>query len=85
MSPGKIVLLVIYAVLAVFAFVQPGTPVGEWSLRILMILVLVHCLEVMVFFKACRAAGGSLPVHLLNVFLFGVLHMKDIKDAGSAP
>ena len=83
MSSGKIVLLVIYAVLAVLAMTQGETSVGVWALRLLLLLVIVHTIEVLVFFKACREAGGSLPAHLLNVFLFGVLHIKDIKAAAA--
>ena len=79
MSAGKIVLLVIYAVLAGLAITQPATPVGVWSLRILVLLVVTHIIEVAVFFKACQRAGGSLPRHLVSVFLFGVLHMKELK------
>ena len=33
----------------------------------------VHAIETLVFFRLCKAAGGSLPGHLLSVFLFGVL------------
>jgi uncharacterized protein YhhL (DUF1145 family) len=78
-STGKIVLLVIYAVLAGLAITQPSASAGIWSLRILVVLVLTHIVEVAVFFKACQRAGGSLPGHLVNVLLFGVLHMKELK------
>ena len=83
MSAGKIVLLVIYAILAALAITQGDAAVGVWALRLLVLLVVVHTIEVLVFFKACREAGGSLPVHLLNVLLFGVLHIKDIKAAAA--
>lgn len=83
MSTGKIVLLVIYAVLAALALTQGAAPVGVWSLRLIVLLVVVHSIEVLVFFKTCREAGGSMVGHILNVFLFGVLHVKDIK-AGAA-
>ena len=84
MSAGKIVLLVVYAVLAGLALTQGDSSVGVWALRLLGLLVVVHCIEVVVFFKACKEAGGSMGMHLLNVFLFGVLHMKDIKEAQAA-
>ena len=84
MSAGKIVLLVIYAVLVGLAITQPGAAAGIWSLRIIVLLALVHTIEVAVFFKACQRAGGSLPGHIVSVFLFGVLHMKEIKAAETA-
>jgi uncharacterized protein YhhL (DUF1145 family) len=83
MSAIKIIALVTYAVLAFLALTQPQTSLGTWSLNLLLILVVVHLIEVAVFFKACQQAGGSMPVHLLNVFLFGVIHMNDIKRADS--
>jgi uncharacterized protein YhhL (DUF1145 family) len=82
MSAAKTVLLVTYAILAVLALTQAGSTVGAWSVRILLILAVVHAVEVIVFFKTCQRAGGSLVGHLFNVFLFGVLHVKEIKAAG---
>jgi len=73
------VLLGIYVVLIVLALTQGGAAIGAWSLRILGLLAVVHLIEVAVFFKLCQSAGGSLPVHLLNVFLFGVLHTNELK------
>lgn len=84
MSAGKIVLLVIYAILAGLMIFQGGTAAGDWSQRILALFAVVHVIETLVFFKFCQKAGGSLPMHLLNVFFFGVLHVKDVKEAQAA-
>ena len=81
MSAAKIVLLVIYGVLAGLALTQGDTTTGVWALRILGILAAVHVVETLVFFKLCKAAGGSLPGHLVSVFLFGVLHVNELKAA----
>lgn len=81
MSAGKIVLLVVYVVLAGLALTQGHTAVGTWSLRLLVLLAVVHLIETAVFFKLCKSAGGSLSGHLLSVFLFGVLHVNQIKAA----
>lgn len=83
MSVAKIGLLVVYLVLAALALTQGDAPAGVWAARLLGILALVHLVEVVVFFKACQRAGGSLAGHLVNVFLFGVLHMKEVKAAQS--
>lgn len=80
MSPAKFVLLAIYAVLAVLALTQGDSGVGVWSLRILVLLAVVHFIETVVYFKLCKAAGGSLAGHLVNVFLFGVLHVNELKS-----
>lgn len=84
MSPPKIVLLVVYAILAGLVLTQGDTNVGIWSLRILGILAVVHAIETAVFFKVCKAAGGSLGGHLISVFLFGVLHVNELKAAQSS-
>ena len=81
MSAAKIVLLVIYAVLAGLALTQGDSTTGVWALRILGILAVVHVIETVAYFKLCKAAGGSLPGHLLSVFLFGVLHVNELKAA----
>lgn len=81
MSAAKIGSLVVYAVLAILALTQGDTTVGIWSLRLLGILAIAHIIETAVFFKLCQSAGGSLPGHLLNVFLFGVIHVNEIKAA----
>jgi len=79
MSAGKIVLLVVYVVLAALMLTQAGTGLGIWSGRLLMLLVAVHLIEVVVFFKLCQRAGGSLVGHVIQVFLFGILHANELK------
>jgi len=81
MSTAKIVLLVVYAVLAGLALTQGDSAAGIWSLRLLGILALAHIIEVAVYFKLCKAAGGSLGGHVVSVFLFGVLHVNELKAA----
>ncbi len=79
MSAGKIALLLLYVVLAFLALTQPESPAGIWSLRIILVLVVAHVVEVIVFYKTCQRAGGSLAGHLINVFLFGVVHVREIR------
>lgn len=84
MPMAKIITLIVYAILAVLAVSQPETSLGVWSLRILVILAIAHTVEMFVFFKACQGAGGSIAGHMLNVFLFGVIHMKGLNRAGES-
>jgi len=81
MSAAKKVMLGIYAVLIVLGLTMGASAVGVWSVRILAILAVVHLVEVAVYFRLCQSAGGSLPLQLLNVFLFGVLHTNELKAA----
>ena len=73
-------MVVLYAVLGL-AITQGDTSAGIWAVRVLGILAVVHIIETVVFFNLCKAAGGSLGVNLLSVFLFGVLHVKELKAA----
>ena len=84
MSTQKKALLAIYAVLGVIAIAFAGSAAAVWAVRILALLAIIHVIEVAVFFKLCREAGGSLPGHLLNVFLFGIIHANELKSAQSS-
>lgn len=84
MPIAKIIALILYAIMGFLALSQPETPLGVWSLRILIILAVAHTVEMFVFFKACQRAGGSMAGHMLNVFLFGVVHMQGLKKSGAA-
>ena len=79
MSKGKIAALFCYVLLAVLAITQAGTAVGTMVNWIIVALVVVHALEVVIFFKLCKNAGGSLLGHLFNVFMFGYLHTAELK------
>jgi uncharacterized protein YhhL (DUF1145 family) len=81
MSVAKILLLVVYAVLAVSVLTQGDTAAGVWSLRILVVLAAAHLVETIVFFKLCKEAQGSLVGNLAQVFVFGVLHANELKVA----
>jgi len=83
MSIAKTILLAIYALLAFLAISMQDSPAGQVASWVLVALACAHLIEVVVFFRLCKQAGGSLAMHLVNVFLFGVLHVKQIK-AGQA-
>ena len=77
MSTSKIVSLLVYAVLGVLAITMADSAVGLWSGRFLILLAIVHSIEVLVFFKACREAGGSLGLHLLNKCLLDLIEFPE--------
>jgi len=78
MSLGKIAVLGVWVLFAALALCAPGTvwgTVGVWGL---VLSVVIHGIEVALYYGRCKRAGGSLPRHLLNVFLFGVLHLREL-------
>ena len=79
MSSGKIGCLVLYVVLAMLAITQAGTSVATLAVWALLIVAVVHGIEMIVLFRLCQSAPGSLPGNLLQVFLFGYFHMVDMK------
>lgn len=79
MSAGKIGCLVLYAVLAMLAITQAGTSVATMAVWALLVLAVVHAIEMLIFFRLCQRASGSLPGNLLQVFLFGYFHTVEMK------
>ena len=83
MSATKMAILVGYVVLGAMGVIYAGSAVGDWSLRILLLLAVAHVVEMAVFYKRCQQAGGSMALHLFNVFLFGVFHVRELEQPGS--
>mgnify|MGYP001601591827 CR=1 FL=1 len=79
MSPVKLSILAVYVLLAGLATLGGGSTASVVSSWILAILAAAHLVEMIVFFGLCKAAQGSLVGHLLQVFLFGVFHAKELK------
>ena len=79
MSAVKISILVGYIALTIVALTMPGSDAGQIAKWLILGLVIVHAVEVVVFFGVCKKAEGSLPLYLFNVFLFGFFHVKEIK------
>ena len=54
---------------------------SRYAMYVLGGLALAHLVEIALFYKRCQQAGGSLPVHVLSVFLFGIFHVKELEKA----
>ena len=79
MSAGKIGCLVLYAVLAAVALTEAGNTAGTIAGWALLVLAVVHVVEVVLFFRLCQQASGSLPGNVLQMFIFGYYHMIEMK------
>ena len=80
MSGTKIAILASYLVLALVAVMADGL-LSSYAMYVLGGLALAHLVEIVLFYKRCQQAGGSLPVHVLSVFLFGIFHVKELEKA----
>lgn len=83
MSAMKSLILIAWVALAVVAVIAAGSTAGNVALWIMGALVLAHLVEMVVFFKRCQGAGGSMAIHMVNVFLFGVFHIKELPTPGA--
>jgi uncharacterized protein YhhL (DUF1145 family) len=61
-----------------------GGDLARWGGLLLGILVVAHAIECVMFLPRLRAAGGSLPNHLLQTFLFGIAHLRTLPAAKGA-
>lgn len=82
MSSTKLGILVCYAIMIAVAIVAAGSTAGTIAAGVLLLLVVAHLIEMVIFFKRCKQAGGSMAGHMLQVFLFGVFHIKEL-EAGA--
>jgi len=55
-----------------------GTQAAVAAGGVFWIMVVVHAIECVVFLPRLRRAGGSLGAHLVQTFLFGVLHLRSL-------
>lgn len=83
---NKLVLLVFYAVVLASFFVPLPLPpeVVHWARVIAGVLLVVHALEVAVFYRKVALYPGPVVVSIVLTLLFGFLHWKPLADARAA-
>ena len=77
----KISTLVLYVILTYVAISFPLTVWSQFSIGLLVLLCALHLLECYQYRGLIQQAPGGVSWNLLNVFLFGLFHMMDMKDA----
>jgi uncharacterized protein YhhL (DUF1145 family) len=81
---AKALCILAYAMaLAGLAGVLPEN-VALWSLRVSLVLIAAHGLEVLVAFKYIKRYQGPLAVSVLLTMLFGLLHWRPLMDQTKA-
>lgn len=81
MNVVKIVALLLYSFLAYLAITRPLTLEANLGTGILVALAIAHSVECVLFRDTIRAAPGHPAWHVFNVFLFGVFHNLQMKEA----
>ncbi|MDJ0879004.1 MAG: hypothetical protein QNI86_10360 [Halieaceae bacterium] len=81
MAAIKIFSLLLYSFLGYVAITRPLTLEANLCTGILLALVIAHSIECVVFRKTIVEAPGHPAWHTLNVFLFGIFHMFQMKEA----
>jgi membrane protease YdiL (CAAX protease family) len=89
MVATKIGTLIVYAIMAWVAISFPLTLWSQFCIGLLVIIVLAHIAECFMYRKLMQQAPGTVPWHLANVFLFGVMHKvvmtEAVEDLGQEP
>ena len=80
LSKARPVRLIVLSLLAWIAVTRPLTLGANISQGLLVLLVGLHLLECYAYRELIRQAPGTPAWHLLNVFLFGVIHMLVMKS-----
>ena len=84
MSGAKRGLFAIW-LLAALAFAGPAdSALASAGRRVFWVLVVVHAIECVVFFPRLRRAPGSLGRHLMQTFLYGILHVRELPPSQGA-
>ena len=81
----KIGILILYAIMSYVAIALPLTFWANVCLGVLVVVVALNLMECFMYRDMVVQAPGSVLWHLLNIMLFGVVHMMnmriDISDA----
>lgn len=80
MSSTKLMILATYAVIIAVAIAAAGSAAGTFATWLLLLLAVAHIVEMVIFYKRCKQAGGSMARHMLHLFLFGVFHVRELKN-----
>jgi uncharacterized protein YhhL (DUF1145 family) len=80
--PKAMIIVVWIACLGAFAL-PAGTLASILGRGIFWFMIVVHTVECAVFLPQLRRAGGSLGNHLLQTFLFGVFHLRSVRQSAA--
>jgi uncharacterized protein YhhL (DUF1145 family) len=81
MSLPKIGVAVIWIACLASFLAEPGSTAGQIGRVVFWVLVVVHAIECAAFSRLLKRAPGSLGRHLVETFVFGMFHVKEVQLA----
>lgn len=83
MSPLKLAVAAswVFAIVLMLFF---GGSLGTLGKVVFGILVVIHGIECLVFLPKLKRAPGGLAANLLQVFLFGAVHVRELQEQQGA-
>ena len=83
MSTPKNVTLVVWVAGLLASLLASGI-IATLGKGLILFLVGAHLIECFVFRKELEEAPGSMGSQLVQVFLFGVIHMQELREGGDS-
>ena len=84
MSTQKIVVAVVWILCGLGMWLASGW-LATIATGLFGFLVIAHAIECVVFLKEIREAAGGLAHNLVQVFVFGVVHMQELRAGAETP
>ncbi len=84
MTSTKLIVLLVYLVLAGIAVFYAGTSVSSAIAWTFVALAAIHLLEFALKLKTLQAAGGSMIHHFVQTMIFGIAHWRPLERKKTA-
>ena len=84
MNPLKVVLSTTWLLCLASFFVATDSTAAGYGRILFWGLCVVHLVECGFFLRTLQAAPGSLGHHLLQTFLFGFIHISEVRAQGES-
>lgn len=79
MNPPKVALSLVWLLCIASFFVATDSTAAGYGRTLFFGLAVVHLVECGYFLRELQRAPGSLPHHLLQTFLFGFVHVSEVR------
>jgi len=81
MSAPKVVLLIVWLLCIVSFFLPADFTSASLGRAVFWLMGIAHVIECIAFRKVLESAPGTLGHNLVQTLIFGVLHIREVRDA----